>query len=157
MLALALREHEALARTDLSSVEIVRTASAPITQSLIDEIKQGFPWATLAIGYGKTESGPVAFGARPGLPKPDLAIGWPLPGVEVRLVDRDGTDATEGELWIRTPANMVGYLNLPEKTQQVLTSDGWYKKIALRSLAGGRRAGCLTRSADNIGRRGKRQ
>ena len=71
--------------------------------------------------------GPVAFGARPGLAKPDLAIGWPLPGVDVRLVGPDGADAMEGELWIRTPANMVGYLNLPEKTQQVLTSDGWYK------------------------------
>jgi long-chain acyl-CoA synthetase len=127
MLALALREHAALARADLSSVEIVRTGSAPITQSLIDEIKRTFPRATLAIGYGTTESGPVAFGARPGLPKPDLAIGWPLPGVDVRLVGPNGTDATEGELWIRTPANMAGYLNLQEKTQQVLTSDGWYK------------------------------
>jgi long-chain acyl-CoA synthetase len=127
MLALALREHEALVQTDLSSVEIVRTSSAPITQSLIDEIKQAFPQAKLTIGYGTTESGPVAFGARPGLPKPDLAIGWPLPGVEVRLVRPDGNDATEGELWIRTPANMAGYLNLPEKTQQVLTGDGWYK------------------------------
>jgi acyl-CoA synthetase (AMP-forming)/AMP-acid ligase II len=127
MLALALREYAALARTDLSSVEIVRTGSAPITQSLIEEIKRAFRQATLAIGYGTTESGPIAFGARPGLTKPDLAIGWPLPGVEVRLVGPDGTDATEGELWIRTPANMAGYLNLPEKTQQVLTSDGWYK------------------------------
>jgi long-chain acyl-CoA synthetase len=43
MLALALREHETLAQTDLSSVENVRTGSAPITQSLIDEIKQAFP------------------------------------------------------------------------------------------------------------------
>jgi long-chain acyl-CoA synthetase len=127
MLALALREHEALARTDLSSVETVRTASAPITQSLVDEIKRAFPQATLALGYGTTESGPIAFGARPGLTKPDLAIGWPAPGVEVRLVRSDGSEATEGELWIRTPANMAGYLNLPEKTQQVLTSDGWYK------------------------------
>ncbi len=81
MLALALREHAALARTDLSSVEIVRTGSAPITQSLIDEIKRAFPQAKLAIGYGTTESGPIAFGARAGLTKPDLAIGWPLPGV----------------------------------------------------------------------------
>jgi len=127
MLALALREHAALARTDLSSVEIVRTGSAPITQSLIDEIKRAFPQAKLAIGYGTTESGPIAFGARAGLTKPDLAIGWPLPGVEVRLVGPDGTDATEGELWIRTPANMAGYLNLPQKTRQVLTKDGWYK------------------------------
>jgi acyl-CoA synthetase (AMP-forming)/AMP-acid ligase II len=127
MLALAMREREALARTDLSSVELIRAASAPITQSLIDEVRQVFPRADLAIGYGTTEAGPVMFGARPGVTKPDLALGWPLPGVEVRLVGPDGQNATEGELWIRTPANMAGYLNLPAKTQEVLTSDGWYK------------------------------
>ena len=127
MLALALREHEALARTDLSSVEIVRMGSAPVSQSLVDEIKRVFPHIPISLGYGTTESGPIAFSARPGLDKPDLALGWPLPGVEVRLFGPDGSEATEGELWIRTPANMAGYLNLPEKTRQVLTHDGWYK------------------------------
>ena len=127
MLALAFREHEALAQTDLSSIESVRTGSAPITQSLVDEIKRVFPKAPILIGYGTTESGPIAFGARAGLDKPDLALGWPLPGVEVRLIGPDGMEATEGELWIRTPANMAGYLNLPEKTRQVLNSDRWYK------------------------------
>ena len=38
-----------------------------------------------------------------------------------------GDEATEGELWMRTPANMRGYLNLPAKTREVLTGDGWYK------------------------------
>ncbi len=127
MLALALRERETLARTDLSSVEVIRAASAPISQSLIDGVRQAFPKATLVIGYGTTEAGPVMFGPRPGVAKPDLALGWPLPGVEVRLVGLDGRETTEGELWIRTPANMSGYLNLPGKTQDVLTEDGWYK------------------------------
>ena len=127
MLALAMREREVLARTDLSSVELIRAGSAPITQSLIDEVRHVFPKANLAIAYGTTEAGPVMFGPRPGVTKPDLALGWPLPGVDVRLIGPDGDEATEGELWIRTPANMQGYLNLPEKTKQVLTSDGWYK------------------------------
>jgi acyl-CoA synthetase (AMP-forming)/AMP-acid ligase II len=127
MLALALREREALARTDISSVELIRAGSAPITQSLIDEVRHVFPDANLAIAYGTTEAGPVMFGPRPGASKPDLALGWPLPDVDVRLVASDGKEAAEGELWIRTPANMRGYLNLPAKTEQVLTSDGWYK------------------------------
>jgi long-chain acyl-CoA synthetase len=127
MLALAVREREALAQTDLSSVQFVRTASAPITQSLIDEVNSVFVNTPLVIGYGTTETGPIAFGPRPGCAKPDLALGWPLPGVEVRLVGPDGEETTEGELWIRTPANMSGYLNLPAKTRQVLTDDGWYK------------------------------
>jgi long-chain acyl-CoA synthetase len=127
MLALAMREREALASTDLSSVETIRAASAPITQALIDDVRQTFPKATLLIGYGTTEAGPVMFGPRPGFAKPDLALGWPQPGVEVRLVGSTGEEAQEGELWIRTPANMAGYLNLPVKTREVLTSDGWYK------------------------------
>jgi long-chain acyl-CoA synthetase len=127
MLALAMRERQTLAQTDLSSVEFIRAASAPISQSLVDEVRQAFPRATLNIGYGTTEAGPVMFGARPGIAKPDLALGWPLPGVEVRLVGPDREEAAEGELWIRTPANMTEYLNLPGKTREVLTADGWYK------------------------------
>jgi acyl-CoA synthetase (AMP-forming)/AMP-acid ligase II len=138
MLALAMRERDTLARTDLSSVETVRTGSAPITQAIIDEVRRIFPRAALNIAYGTTEAGPVMFGPRPGLAKPDLALGWPLPGVEVRLVGPDGEVATEGELWIRTPANMPGYLNLPAKTQEVLTDDGWYKSgdVFRRDAAG---------------------
>jgi long-chain acyl-CoA synthetase len=127
MLTLALRERETVAHTDLSSVEVIRAGSAPITQSLIDEVRQLFPNATINIGYGTTEAGPVMFGPRPGVPQSDLSLGWPHPGVEVRLVGPDGRETTEGELWIRTPANMTGYLNLPAQTQEVLTSGGWYK------------------------------
>jgi acyl-CoA synthetase (AMP-forming)/AMP-acid ligase II len=138
MLALAMRERETLARTDLSSVESVRTGSAPITQALVDEVRHAFPNAALNLGYGTTESGPIAFGPRAGLAKPDLALGWPLPGVEVRLIAPDGEETDEGELWIRTPANMTGYINLPAKTQEVLTADGWYKSadVFRRDAAG---------------------
>ncbi len=55
------------------------------------------------------------------------ALGWPLADVGVRLIDARGAEADEGELWMLTPANMLGYLNLPEKTRQVLTEDGWYR------------------------------
>ncbi len=138
MLALAMREPATLAATDLSSVSTVRTGSAPITQALIDEVRQAFPKASLSIVYGTTEAGPVMFGARAGVAKPDLALGWPLPGVEVRLVDAQGQDTDEGELWIRTPANMTGYINLAQKTAEVLTADGWYKSgdVFRRDAAG---------------------
>lgn len=127
MLTLALRERQALASTDLSSIEVIRAGSAPVTQALIDEVRRTFAKATLLISYGTTEAGPVMFGPRAGCSKPDLTLGWPQPGVEVRLVGPDGNEVSQGELWIRTPANMTGYLNLPEKTRQVLTDDGWYK------------------------------
>jgi acyl-CoA synthetase (AMP-forming)/AMP-acid ligase II len=101
--------------------------SAPITQKLIDDVRRVFPRTTVLNAYGTTEAGPVMFGPHPnGRSKPDLALGWPLPGVEVRLVADQGGDADEGVLWIRTPANMTGYLSLPEKSKEVLSPEGWY-------------------------------
>ena len=127
MIAMMLREHDLIARTDLSSVEFIRMGSAPVSHSLMEAIRHALPQASVTNAYGTTEAGPVMFGPHPdGRHQPDLALGWPRPNVEVRLVGPDGSDVEEGMLWIRTPANMTGYLNLPDKTREVLTSDGWY-------------------------------
>ncbi len=50
------------------------------------------------------------------------AVGRPYPGVEVRLTGGDSADS--GTLWIKSPANMLGYWNNPERTREVLV-DGW--------------------------------
>lgn len=127
MMALAARETAALARTDLSSVERVSMGSAPLGQALIDRVRALFPGALMGNGYGTTETGPVAFGAHPrGLPRPDIALGYPADGVDMRLVDGANLDADEGVLHLRTPALMPGYLNLPAKTAEVMTADGYY-------------------------------
>lgn len=58
------------------------------------------------------------------------AVGRPYPGVEVHLMGDDGSTGTgcggpeSGTLWIRSPANMLGYWNNPERTAEVLV-DGW--------------------------------
>ncbi len=127
MYALMVREKATLASTDVTSVRYVRLGSAPASQKLIDDIRAALPGAAFSIVYGTTESGPIAFGAHPqGLPKPDTALGWPLPGVEARFLGDDDGTASEGVLVIRTPANMRGYLNLPERTRDVLLPGGWY-------------------------------
>jgi long-chain acyl-CoA synthetase len=127
MMAMVAREKALLAATDTSTVKLVRMGSAPATQKLIDNVKAAFPGVAVSIVYGTTEAGPVMFGAHPdGRPKPDLALGWPQPGVEVRILNAEGQEADEGVLLIRTPAMMRGYLNLPEKTRSVMSADGWY-------------------------------
>ena len=127
MIALVAQEADLLARTDLSSVQHVAMGSAPLTQALIDKVKTLFPGAQVTNGYGTTEAGPVAFGPHPdGLPKPDIALGYPLPGIGLRLVHGDDLEADEGVLQLRTPALMPGYHNLPEKTAAVMTPDGYY-------------------------------
>ncbi|MBV7484127.1 class I adenylate-forming enzyme family protein [Bordetella sp. BOR01] len=128
MMAMVIKEQEALQAIDTSRVHYVRMGSAAASAKLYETVQEAFPNASLAGGYGTTEAGPIVFGPVPGRSLPrDGGLGWPLPGVEVRLVDGQGRDAQEGELWMRTPANMQGYLNLPDKTAEVLTVDGWYK------------------------------
>lgn len=126
MFAMCLQQRDLVERIDRSSVQTVRMGSAPISLKLWDEVKATFPGALVMNSYGTTEAGPVVCAPRPDRPLPPLSIGWAMDDVELRLVDADGNDADEGVLWQRTPANMRGYLNLPEKTGEVLTPDGWY-------------------------------
>ncbi len=128
MIAMMLREKELLAATDLSSVESVRMASAPLTQSLIDQVRAAFPKAHIANYYGTTEGGPLVFGAHPqGLKQPELSTGYPLSIVQMRLV-RDGKEvADEGVLEVKCPAMMTRYHGLPEATAKALTADGYYR------------------------------
>jgi len=120
MLAMMFRERALLDSTDVSSVTAIRMGSAPVSERLRAQIGEAFPNARVLNVYGTTEAGPVVFGPHPqGRPKPDAALGWPQPEVELQLV--------EGELWQRTPAMMLGYLNDPERTAAVLTPEGWYK------------------------------
>jgi len=124
MLALIARDEVLTGETDLSSVEMVTIGSAPLSQALIDRIHKLFPRAIVRNGYGTTESGPALFGDHPdGIPRPELALGYPLPGCEVRLAG--GPTPDEGGLHVKTPALMEGYHQLPEKTAERIR-DGWY-------------------------------
>lgn len=127
MLALVTQRPELLARTDVSSVDSVRMGSAPVTAELLRRVAEAFPHAKVQIGYGTTEAGPVAFGPHPhGLPLPPLSLGYPHPEVRLRLT-RDGHhDVKEGVLEVDCPALTPGYHNLPEKTAEVMSPDGYY-------------------------------
>jgi long-chain acyl-CoA synthetase len=126
MIAMMLREREALARTDLSSVEFIRMGSAPVSQSLMEAIRQALPNVSVTNAYGTTEGGPVVFGAHPkGLPQPDMSVGYPHPQVELRLAQGDNRDAPQGVLEIKCPALMNGYHNRPDVTPP-FTADGFY-------------------------------
>jgi long-chain acyl-CoA synthetase len=91
---------------------------------LAPEVFLGFidlGWVMLE-GYGLTETSPVVTGNRPPRPEPG-AVGWPLPGIEVRIVDPD-EDGT-GEIVVRGPNVFLGYFGNPQATAEVLR-DGWF-------------------------------
>lgn len=83
----------------------------------------------VAIGYGLTECCTVAT-VQDLRPFRADSVGRPVPGVELKIVplsgetlDRDGV----GEVWIRGPTVMLGYLDDPELTAETLTPDGWLR------------------------------
>jgi long-chain acyl-CoA synthetase len=126
MMAMMLRETDALARTDLSSVEFIRMGSAPVSTSLMDAIHRTLPKAKVTNAYGTTEAGPVVFAPHPaGLPQPENSVGTPHPKVDLRLVDGDIRNAEEGVLEMRCPALMLGYHNRPD-IPPPFTADGFY-------------------------------
>lgn len=125
MIAMMLREHELLARTDLSSVRAVRMGSAPVSPALKAQIHQLLPNAHVINAYGTTEGGPVAFGPHPdGLPTPAQSVGYPHPAVAVRLIDEQGQASDEGVLELRSPGLMLGYHGRAEL--RPFTDDGYY-------------------------------
>jgi long-chain acyl-CoA synthetase len=80
-------------------------------------------------GYGLTEASPVVTSSA-GMPVKYGSVGKVLDGIDVRLVDESGNDAVQGdsgEIWVRGANVFLGYLDDPEQTARVLTSDGWLR------------------------------
>lgn len=88
-----------------------------------------FPYA---IGYGLTETAPLLAGAVPG--KTRLGSTGPvLEGIAWRL-DGVNPHTGEGELLVKSPSTMAGYFKNPEATQDVFTTDGWFRTKDLASV-----------------------
>jgi long-chain acyl-CoA synthetase len=73
-------------------------------------------------GYGLTECSPVVAANRTDRPEPG-AVGYPLPGIEVRIDQPDSEG--NGEIMVRGPNVMLGYYGNPQGTAEVLR-DGWF-------------------------------
>jgi long-chain acyl-CoA synthetase len=125
MVAMMLREKEALAHADLGSVRVLRMGSAPVSASLMQQIRQLLPNARVINSYGTTEGGPVVFGPHPrGLAGPPLSVGYAHPEVQSRLIDEQGREADLGTLELKSPGLMLGYHQRPDL--QPFTPDGYY-------------------------------
>ncbi|MEU6216489.1 acyl-CoA synthetase [Streptomyces sp. NPDC047022] len=108
--------------------------------------------------YGMTETLMNTSVRADGEPRPGT-VGVPLPGVELRLVEEDGSPIasydgeTVGEIQVRGPNLFTGYLNRPDATAAAFTDDGWFRTgdMAVRESDGyvrivGRKATDLIKS-----------
>jgi fatty-acyl-CoA synthase len=129
-----------IADFDLSSLRNVMVGGAASSPELIARLEQAFRCNCYA-GYGLTETAPVLTTAvsKPGVEYPNeqervrrLAMtGWPVPNVEMRVVDVNGNDVPRdmqaiGEIIVRSDHVMSGYYRDPEATAAVMV-DGWFR------------------------------
>ncbi|TVP80291.1 AMP-binding protein [Thioalkalivibrio sp.] len=85
---------------------------------------QALGWE-VATGYGLSETSPILTYNPPDRLRLEAA-GLALPGVELAIDDSDSSDG-RGEVMARGPNVFAGYLNLPDKTKEVLDEDGWFR------------------------------
>ncbi|NNL69799.1 MAG: AMP-binding protein [Acidimicrobiia bacterium] len=123
---LGLAKHPVVDKYDLSSLRQVFSGAAPLSAELAAEASARIGCEVVQ-GYGLTETSPVTHATPPGQFKPG-SIGVALSNTECRVVDPDGRDLgidEDGEIWIRGPQVMKGYLNNPGATAATIDEDGW--------------------------------
>jgi 4-coumarate--CoA ligase len=124
---LALAKHPLVDQYDLSSVVQIFSGAAPLGAELAAEASKRVGCEVVQ-GYGMTELSPVSHCTREGDFRPGTS-GITVGSTEIRLVDPDtGEDkdiGEEGELWVRGPQVMKGYLNNDEATRNTIDDDGW--------------------------------
>ncbi|MDX2851735.1 4-coumarate--CoA ligase family protein [Streptomyces sp. PA03-3a] len=127
-IVLALAKHPAVAAHDLSSLEYVLCSAAPLDAELAQACSKRLGLPPILQAYGMTELSPgthvVPVDARDA---PPGAVGKLLPGTEMRIVPLDEDAAVEGagEILIRGPQVMKGYLGRPDETAAMIDAEGW--------------------------------
>ena len=121
--------HPKIAQTDISSITGCFSGSAPLPVEVINEF-EAKTGATIVEGFGLTESSPVThINPFAGSKRKIGSIGFPIADTECRIVDiEEGNKlmpvGESGELIMKGPQIMQGYLNRPEMTEKAMRN-GW--------------------------------
>ncbi len=121
------------------SLDMVIAGAERLPPELCEEFEKKFGVRPVE-GYGTTELSPVAVvnipysrqsGKNFQTDAKEGTVGRPMPNVAARVTDLDSDEVLgpnkAGMLWIKGPNVMLGYINNPVATQEVLSEDGWYK------------------------------
>ena len=127
-IVLALAKHPLVDDFDISSLKNVMSGAAPLPESVARgaAARNGM---LVRQGYGLTETSPVTHTNSPRQETRIASVGAALPNTEWRIVDvathRDAARGELGEVWVRGPQVMKGYLHNPEATRRMIDGDGW--------------------------------
>jgi long-chain acyl-CoA synthetase len=147
-----------ISRLDRGSLRLIAVAGAPLDLDLKSRVEQEFGLSLLN-GYGITECSPGISGVRFDAPRTDQAVGTLLPGIESRIVGRDGalaSDGEVGELHVRGRNVMRGYYRAPDLTAKAIDPEGWFNTGDLARADGdclyivGRTKEMIIRSGFNV-------
>jgi PAS domain S-box-containing protein len=122
-----LAKHPVVDEYDMSSLQHIVSSAAPLPESMAQLCTQriGRP---VRQAYGMTEASPSTHLTPRGNPRA-APVGLPLPNTEFRIVDVDQQHDVAvdeiGEVWIRGPQLMRGYLNNPDATRTMIDDEGW--------------------------------
>ncbi|KAL3716751.1 hypothetical protein ACJRO7_008349 [Eucalyptus globulus] len=128
---LALVKSELIRKYGLSSLRTVMCSGAPLGKEVCERFQQQFPNVELVQGYALTES---LLGSRlmgPDETKQYDSVGHLSDHMEAKIVDPVTREVLppgcKGELWLRGPAIMKGYVGDDKATAETLDPDGWLK------------------------------
>ena len=135
----ALLHYEGEGRHDLATVRYAFTGGAPMPVEVMNAFESQFD-VKIQEGFGLSETSPVASFGRLDRPRKPGSIGYPVWGVELRIMDDDDNplpDGERGEICIRGHNIMKGYLGRPDATKEAL-KNGWFHSgdIGLRDEDG---------------------
>jgi long-chain acyl-CoA synthetase len=111
----------------LATIRHAASGAAALPLGVFEMVRDRFG-VEIKQGYGLTETSPIVTAGRGGVPARPSSVGQVLPGVEVALVDDQGTPVDigdEGEIVVRSPGVFLGYLDDIATTESMLTEDGW--------------------------------
>lgn len=124
-------DHPERSRFDLSTLRVAVTGAADIPVDLIRRIHAELPFDFVVSGYGLTESGTAASTSRGDTPeKIANTVGKARPGFEILVTDEFDAPVPDGEvgqILLRGPSVMAGYLDDPDTTEAILTPEGWLR------------------------------
>lgn len=110
---------------DFAGIRLVISGGASLPRQVAKDFNHKFG-VSITEGYGLSEAAPVV-SVNPQYREKHLSVGLPLPGIEIKIVNRQGSKlkpGAVGELTVRGPNVMKEYFNLPTETAQALRS-GW--------------------------------